>query len=136
MADYTSSTAIPGADPYDADGPTVRAEGLGDIAVSLKQPQLASLQLLRVHFRRLSGTGTDTASLTLDVDSHKGAGFDTRLKTITGAGVSADVNMRIPRDELDAWTIGSRDALQVNWTNPDALGEIAWGLEAWLVRPR
>lgn len=86
---------------------------------------------VRAHFIRETGSGTDTASMTADVVSRKGAWNNARLMTWTGAGVSADVFARVHPDEYQDWTFEAGDRLQFNWTNPDS-DEIIWGLEVAL----
>lgn len=104
-------------------------EGSADLAHVIQPGRRFSLLYVRCHFRRTGGAGTDTAAFTLDLDSWRGAAWDVRLFTSAGRGVGADVNFRVPVDELHngAWTFSARDALTFNWTNPD-VGEIAFGL--------
>ena len=113
--------------------PANGSSGTGNMQVSLRPGGKFVVVFVRCHFRRLSGSGTDTAALTMDLDSDLGTDFDVRLLTQSAAGVGADVHARFDLDTLDCWTFGDADALTFNWTNPDA-GEIAWGLTVGIRR--
>ena len=116
-------------------GPTSRSfvNGTGNIQVPIKPGYSFALLYIRCHFRRLSGSGTDVANMTIDLDSFRGDDFDVRMLTLTSVGVAADVNLRVV-EEIDHWTFDNDDCLTVNWTNPEIGGEIAWGLEVG-IRP-
>ncbi len=88
------------------------------------------LIFLRCHY---SGT-TGTNPLHLSVDSAAGSAYDTRLFTVSQAGVDKDVNLRMTIDEMtepSAWTFQAGDKLRAEWVNPDT-GNITWGLEVGL----
>lgn len=106
------------------------ANGAGNIAYQIGYADRWVLAFLRVHFRRISGSGTEVANMTFDIDSDLGTDWDVRLKTLTSVGVSFDVNLRIGELEYADWTFEPRHKLFVNWTNPETTGEIQWGLEA------
>jgi hypothetical protein len=114
---------------FPADG----ASGSGNMQVSLRPGGRFVVVFVRCHFRRTTGSGTDVATFTMDLDSDLGPDFDVRLLTQSSAGVSADVHARFDVDTLDCWTFGDSDSLTFNWTNPDA-GEINWGLTVGIRR--
>jgi hypothetical protein len=101
--------------------------GSGNMQVSLRPGGRFAVVFVRCHFRRLSGTGTDTASFTMDLDSDLGTAFDVQLLAGLTAGVGTDINRRFTIETLDNWIFADRDALTFNWTNPDP-GEVEWGL--------
>ena len=114
--------------------PTQRSNGIGDIRWSYKPGVRFGLRSLRCHFVRVSGSGTSTATLTIDADCQRGtyrdSEYDVRLYSSTGSGVSADVNMTVDDESIERLALTPDYALQVNWTNPDSIGEISWSLEA------
>ena len=60
--------------------------------------------------------------------------YDTRLFTVSLAGIDKDVNLRIAVDEMtepSAWTFQAGDKLRAAWVNPDT-GNMTWGLEVGL----
>ena len=88
------------------------------------------LIFLRCHYSGTSGTN----ALHLSVDSAGADVYDTRLFTVSQAGVDKDVNLRIAVDEMtepSAWTFQAGDKLRAEWVNPDT-GNITWGLEVGL----
>jgi hypothetical protein len=113
--------------------PANGSSGTGNMQVSLRPGGKFVVVFVRCHFRRLAGSGTDTATLTMDLDSDLGTDFDVRLLTQSAAGVAADVHARFDVDTLDCWTFKDEEALTFNWTNPDP-GEIAWGLTVGIRR--
>lgn len=114
---------------YPANG----TSGSGNMQVSLRPGGRFAIVFVRCHFRRTAGSGTDTASFTMDLDSDLGTDFDVRLLTQSAAGVGADVHARFDVDTLDCWTFGNADGLTFNWTNPDP-SEINWGLTVGIRR--
>lgn len=80
----------------------------------------------RIHFERASGTGTDTATFTFEVDDPTYVEWNCVVGTLTGRGVAGDINARIPDDELHCWTFRQNERLLCSWTNPDPV-EIVWG---------
>jgi hypothetical protein len=85
---------------------------------------------MRCHFSGTSGT----AAFHISVDSDSGSAYDTRLFTISQAGVDKDVHLRIgggDTEEPSAWTFKAEDAVRVQWVNPES-GSITWGLEVGL----
>ena len=117
-------------------GPVQRiyANGVGSMSVPIK-PNLTVrgaafvLTFVRVHFVRVAGSGTDTATLYLDLDSVKGAQWDARLLGSSAVvGVGADVNWRYSDDTQQAFSFIDGDVPTLVWTNPDA-NEIEWGVE-------
>jgi len=87
-----------------------------------------AISSLRVHFQ----DGTDVADLTVRVDSHRGESFDMTLHTIKRRGTGADVNWRVPRDQLDHYYVCQGDCVVLTWTNPDD-GTGKWGAELAMV---
>jgi len=72
--------------------------------------------------------------MTITLDATVGASYDATLFTVTRAGVSRDVNLRIPAEESadpSPWTFQPGDAVRIQWTNPDP-GNITWGLQVGL----
>lgn len=105
--------------------------GRQSMAVPFALPERFIFVWVRAHFIRESGSGTDTATMYLDLISRNGVNHNTRLLPITGAGVSVDVFARIHPDEYQDWTFEKGDRIQFNWTNPDS-DEISWGIEVAL----
>ena len=96
-------------------------------------PQLARYALVfaRVHF---GGAATGTDTLWLKRDSRHGPSWDSTLRYWTTAGIEsvegdADLNLRIPEEELPHWTFECGDELVFEWANP---GTIPWGIEVGL----
>lgn len=108
--------------------------GVGNIAVPIRPGYRFCLAYVRVHFRRLSGSGTEVADFTIDLDSQLGDDFDVRLATLPKVGVSYDVNVGVSPDDYHRWILDSADGLTFNWTNPETGGEISWGLTAGIRR--
>lgn len=116
------------------------ASGYGDIAYAIGQSKRWVLGMLRVHFRRAGGTGTEVATMTLDIDSDRGQDWDCRLFTLTpDVGNGVDVNLCPTQSELPRWTFEPYHKLVVNWVNPDPVvtfsaglpsDGIVWGLQA------
>lgn len=106
------------------------ATGTGNIAHTFKLDQRYRLVFVRCHFAGTSGT----APLAISMDSTNGSAYDAVLFTVTQAGVTRDVNLRIgggDADDPSSWTFQAGDAIRVDWTNPDS-GNITWGLEVGL----
>ena len=112
-----------------ATGPTreYAANGGGDMSFPIRPGQRFRLSYIRAHFRRLTGTGTDVANLTIDLNSVRGDDFDVKLATFSSVGIAADVHFRVNDEESSQWEFGDGDELTFNWTNPDAT-EIRWGI--------
>jgi hypothetical protein len=109
---------------------TKAGTGSGHIDATFSLDLRYRLVFVRCHF---SG-GTGTAAFTLSVDSTRGSAYDTKLFTITQAGVDKDVNLRLGDEEAvdpSAWTFQAGDRVWIKWTNPDS-GNMAWGLEVGL----
>jgi len=109
---------------------TRTATGTGNIAHTFKLDQRYRLVFMRCHFSGTSGT----VPLVISMDSGNGSAYDSVLFTITQAGVSRDVNLRIgggDAEDPSSWTFQETDAVRVDWTNPDS-GNITWGLEVGL----
>lgn len=87
------------------------------------------VSFIRVHF---SGSGANTANVGVNIDSGKGERFDALLHTIESRGLNADVNWRIPLDEIKDWLFGADDMLVLTWANPH-VGSLAWGAEVGLI---
>ena len=107
-----------------------RATGTGHIDERFSLDRPFRPVFLRCHFTGSSGT----SSLVLSIDSAEGSAYDTRLFTISQAGVGKDINLRLEASETaepSAWTLQAGDELRVEWTNPDT-GNITWGLEVGL----
>lgn len=107
---------------------TASGSGNTDALFLLDEP--FRLIYVRCHY---SGT-VGTNPLHLSVDSVAGSAYDTRLFTVSQAGIDRDVNLRIAADEMtepSAWTFQGGDKLRVEWVNPDT-GNITWGLEVGL----
>lgn len=109
---------------------TRTATGTADIDHTFALDQKYRLIFIRCHFSGTSGA----ADLLISVDSGNGSAYDTRLFTVTAAGTSKDVHLRVgSRDtgEPSAWTFQASDSIRLQWTNPDS-GNITWGLEIGL----
>lgn len=106
------------------------ATGSGNIDATFSLDRRFRLVFVRCHF----AGGTGTAAFTISVDSTRGSAYDTKLFTITQAGVNKDVNLRIGGDDAvdpSAWTFQPGDKVWIQWTNPDS-GNMTWGLEVGL----
>lgn len=106
------------------------ATGSGNLDASFALDRRYRLVFIRCHFTGAAGT----AAITLSTDCGAGSAYDTRLFTITQAGVNKDVHLRIgdgDAQEPSAWTFQPGDALRLQWTNPSP-GSITWGLEVGL----
>jgi hypothetical protein len=109
---------------------TQRSSGSGDVDETFSLDRRFRLVFIRCHF----AGGTGGSALEVSVDSEAGSAYDTRLFTITQAGVGQDVNLRISADEAaepSPWTFQAGDAVRIGWTNPDN-GNMTWGLEVGL----
>lgn len=118
--------------------PVQRARGTGDIAVSYRPGVRFALAYLKVHFLRLSGSGTEVAAMTVDVANQAGtyldAAYNHRIKRIASAGVSFDVFIRAEDTEIEKLVFEPDQCIRVNWTNPETTNEIEWGLELGCVQ--
>ncbi len=106
------------------------ATGSGDMDELFQLDEPFRLIFLRCHHNGTSGTNP----LHLSVDSAAGSAYDTRLFTVSQAGIDKDINLRIAADEMtepSAWTFQAGDKLRAEWVNPDT-GNITWGLEVGL----
>lgn len=106
------------------------ATGAGDINHTFALDTRFRLVYVRCHFTGNAGT----APFLLHIDSAAGSAYDAALFTITLAGVSRDVHLRIGEGDVwepSAWTFQADDALRILWTNPDS-GNITWGLDVGL----
>jgi len=104
--------------------------GNGNIDARFSLDVRFRLVFIRCHFAGAAGTNP----LVISLDSIQGAAYDTRLFTMTKAGVGKDVNLRVPAEESadpSPWTFQGGDEVRVQWTNPDN-GNITWGLEVGL----
>ena len=109
---------------------TKAATGSGNIDATFSLDLRYRLVFVRCHF----AGGTGTAAFTISVDSTRGPAYDAKLFTITQAGVSKDVNLRLGGEEAvdpSAWTFQAGDKVWIKWTNPDS-GNMTWGLEVGL----
>ncbi len=109
---------------------TKAATGSGNINATVSLDLRYLLVFVLCHF--VGGTGM--AAFTLSVDSTRGSAYDTKLFTITQAGASKDVNLRLGDEEVvdpSAWTFQPGDKVWIKWTNPDS-GNMTWGLEVGL----
>ena len=106
------------------------ATGTGDIDETFGLDQRYRLVFVRCHFAGTAGT----SALSIAVDSGSGTAYDATLFTVSLAGTSKDVNLRLGGEESSepaAWTFQSDDTVRIQWTNPDS-GNITWGLEVGL----
>lgn len=87
------------------------------------------LSFCRIHF---SGSGSGTADLAINIDNSRGRHYDMLLHTVKAVGKGADVNFRVPLDEIKDWILQPGDLIVLTWTNPDS-GNILWGVEVGLV---
>jgi len=104
--------------------------GTANIDATVKLDVRFRLIFVRCHFLGTSGT----APLTIALDALVGANYDALLFTVTRAGVSRDVNFRIPAEQSvdpSPWTFQAGDMVRIQWTNPDP-GNITWGLSVGL----
>lgn len=109
---------------------TKAATGSGNLDATFSLDLRYRLVFVRCHF----AGGTGLAELTLSVDSTRGSAYDTKLLTVTQAGVNRDVNLRLGHEEAvdpSAWTFQAGDKVWIKWTNPDS-GNMTWGLELGL----
>lgn len=108
----------------------VAATGSGHMDELFQLDEPFRLIFLRCHYTGTNGTNP----LHVSVDSAAGSVYDTRLFTVSQAGVDKDVNLRIAADEMtepSPWTFQAGDRLRAEWVNPDT-GNITWGLEVGL----
>lgn len=112
-----------------------QANGTGNIAELIPPTEIADyaefqwqLVLVRCHFSRETGSGTDTAAMTLSYHRDRDDKHNTLLWTLAARGDDADVHFRIPLDEREAWTFERGDQLKIEWTNPDP-GNLTWALD-------
>ena len=109
---------------------TQTATGTGNIDETFGLDQRYRLVFVRCHFAGTAGT----AALSISVDAGGGSAYDATLFTVSLAGTSKDVNLRLGGEESSepaAWTFQSADSVRIQWTNPDP-GNITWGLEVGL----
>lgn len=109
---------------------TRTATGTGNIDETFGLDQRFRLVFVRCHFTGTLGTGP----VTISVDSNDGTAYDAMLFTVSLAGTTKDVNLRLGGEEASepaAWTFQSADRVRIQWTNPDS-GNITWGLEVGL----
>lgn len=98
-----------------------------------------ALVFLRAHFSDNASAATvKTADLAVYMHGSPhnvdlGGPWNAKLYVISGVGLGADANFRVPANEMAHWVIDDGFALRVTWTNPDP-GKILWGLEAGLTR--
>jgi hypothetical protein len=107
-----------------------RSSGSADIDETFSLDCRFRVVFVRCHF----AGGTGTSALTISVDSVAGSAYDSRLFTITQAGINQDVNFRLGADEItepSPWTFQAGDTIRIQWTNPDS-GNMTWGLEVGL----
>lgn len=119
---------------------TVAMHGIGNIAQKFEpNPGLGyRLVMVRCHFLRASGSGTDVANLIMSVDSERSRNdnhsrFNHQIWVfrdvgVSPAGVNADAFLWVEPERREAFKFGAHDWLTFAWTNPDS-GEIEWGLE-------
>lgn len=117
-------------------------EHMGDVTDKTSRARFALeegryvLVFIRGKFVTLSGSG-GMADMSLKVDHcDESAVYDFTLKTFpnlgtAGTGYQANVNFRIPADELYLWIVGQDGVLVTEWVNPDP-GNIRWALEVGL----
>lgn len=88
-----------------------------------------ALSSLFVHFASVpEASGTGVAELVIRLDSALGDAYDMTLWTFAELkGVGADVNFRVPRDQLDHFYVNKGDSIVLTQTNPDD-GNIKWGV--------
>jgi hypothetical protein len=94
--------------------------------------QLWALVSVKLHFYRFSGSGTDTATLTLSVYRERDEKFNAQLYTFAGLGDANDLFFRVHERERDCWAFQAEDQIQFTWTNPDS-GNLWYGLEVGYV---
>jgi len=112
------------------------ASGRQSMAASFGLAERFVLVSLRGHFSRESGTGGETANLTLDVQSKRGTVHNARLATFVGVGINADLVASIPEcDARKKYMFDSGDKALLTWTSPDS-DEILWGIEVGMVPAR
>ena len=104
----------------------IPARGSGNIAVPISWHTPWIFLSARFHFKRASGSGTDTATMTFAVDDPNYTEWNWTAITKTSRGVSGDIHVRVPDDELHCWLFPSNQRLVVAWTNPDPI-EVVWG---------
>jgi len=107
-----------------------RVSGTGNIGQTFGLDRRFRLVCIRCHF-----TGSSNwAAFQLSLDSGAGSAYDAALFTITQAGPTRDVNLRISGEDLpepSAWTFEAADRLRIDWTDPNS-GSTNWGLEVGL----
>jgi len=106
------------------------ATGSAHLDASFSLDRRFRLVFIRCHFTGASGT----AAFAIGVDAVAGSAYDTKLFTLSQAGVNKDVHLRISdgdAQEPSPWTFQPGDQVRVQWTNPDS-GNITWGLEVGL----
>lgn len=106
------------------------ATGTGDIDHGFSLQRCFRLVFVRCHFGGAMGTNI----MQIGVDSVHGSAYDTWLTRIMSAGTGADVNFKVPSEELhlpSPWAFQPGDAIHITWTNPNP-GSMTWGLEVGL----
>jgi hypothetical protein len=106
-------------------------QGTGDIDHAYGLPADYYPVFLRVHFERITGSGTDTAELVFRADDQADGAQNHIVWRRAARGVDADVNLRFAPDWRETHVRSGGTKLRVAWTNPDA-GDIRWGLQMGL----
>ena len=114
--------------------------GVGNIAHRFEITVPYRIVSVRAHFNRLSGGGTSIADLTMTLDARLSreenhTRYNQVLWTWLDAGVGQDVAWLLFEDERPWFEFGPGDHLFFQWTNPDALNEIDWGLQINIEEP-
>ena len=97
----------------------------GKARFSLGNSKAFALTAIRVHFT----SGSGTADMSINIDSHRGTNFDTLVKVVRAVGTGTDANWRVPKDQQDEWVVEPGDDVVLTWTDP---GTTIWGITVTL----
>ncbi len=88
------------------------------------------LLFIRIHF---TGPASGTADVDIVLRSARGDTWNVKLYTVEARGKGADMNFRVPAEEMPHWLFEGDDELVLEWTNPDVVNDLQWGLTAAMV---
>ncbi len=108
-------------------------QGVGDLDARFGMDLIFQPVFVRVHFVRLSGSGTDVAELLVFLEDRASGAHNVRLFGLAAAGVDADLNLRFLREGRSGYAMQFPRQLRVTWSSPDG-DELGWGVAVGLER--